>query len=60
MFFPHDKTSLLGQLHAKEMARKWTQYLWTWYQSVVPNDIFRYFLAMTTLRAKFQIPVARQ
>ena len=36
------------------------QYLWTWRQSVVPNDAPRDFGPEVAFGAKFQIPVARQ
>ena len=36
------------------------QYLWTWCQSVVPNDAPRDFCPEVAFGAKFQIPVARQ
>ena len=36
------------------------QYLWTWCQSVVPNDAPRDFGPEVAFGAKFQIPVARQ
>ena len=36
------------------------QYLWTWCQSVVPNDAPRDFDPEVAFGAKFQIPVARQ
>ena len=38
---------------------KWAQYLWTWRQSVVPNDIPRDFGPVIAFGAKFQIPVVR-
>ena len=41
-------------------TRKWAQYLWTWRQSVVPNDAPRDFGPEVAFGAKFQIPVARQ
>ena len=37
-----------------------TQYLWTWRQSVVPNDGPRDFGPEVAFGAKLQIPVARQ
>ena len=36
------------------------QYLWTWCQSVVPNDVPRDFGPVIAFGAKVQIPVARQ
>ena len=36
------------------------QYLWTWCQSVVPNDAPRDFGPEVAFGAKFQMPVARQ
>ena len=39
---------------------KWAQYLWTWRQSVVPNDGPRDFGPEVAFGAKFQVPVARQ
>ena len=39
---------------------KWTQYLWTWRQSFVPNDAPRDFGPEVAFGAKLQIPVARQ
>ena len=41
-------------------SRKWKQYLWTWRQSVVPNDAPRDFGPEVAFGTKFQIPVARQ
>ena len=41
-------------------TRKWAQYVWTWRQSVVPNDAPRDFGPEVAFGAKFQIPVARQ
>ena len=41
-------------------SRKWEQYLWTWRQSVVPNDAPRDFGPEVAFGTKFQIPVARQ
>ena len=40
--------------------RNCTQYLWTWRQSVVPNDAPRDFGPEVAFGAKFQISVARQ
>ena len=39
---------------------KRAQYLWTWRQSVVPNDVPRDFGPVIAFGAKVQIPVARQ
>ena len=39
---------------------KSAQYLWTWCQSVVPNDVPRDFGPEVAFGAKVQIPVARQ
>ena len=41
-------------------SRKWEQYLWTWRQSVVPNDAPRDFGPEVAFGTKVQIPVARQ
>ena len=42
-------------------SRKWwEQYLWTWRQSVVPNDAPRDFGLEVTFGTMVQIPVARQ
>ena len=41
-------------------TRNRAQYLWTWCQSVVPNDVPRDFGPVIAFGAKFQIPVARQ
>ena len=57
-----------GQLFNKENLEqiiciskdKCAQYLWTWRQSVVPNDAPRDFGPEVAFGAKFQIPVARQ
>ena len=38
---------------------EWAQYLWTWRQSVVPNDVPRDFGPVIAFGAKFHIPVAR-
>ena len=39
---------------------KSAQYLWTWCQSVVPNDVPRDFGPEVAFGTKVQIPVARQ
>jgi len=39
---------------------KWAQYLWTWRQSVVPNDVPRDFGPVTAFGTKVQITVTRQ
>ena len=46
----------MGQLNTKAKQ----QYLWTWCQSVVPNEAPRDFGPEVALGAKFQIPVAMQ
>ena len=39
---------------------KWAQYLWTWRQIVVPNNVPRDFGPEVAFGTKFQIPVTRQ
>ena len=51
------KTSVQGACASKIPKQ---QYLWTWCQSVVPNDAPRDFGPEVAFGAKFQIPVARQ
>ena len=53
------RTLVLGRCACAHKILK-QQYLWTWCQSVVPNDAPRDFGPEVAFGAKFQIPVARQ